>query len=368
MPFDAFISYSHKDKITADAVCAGLESAGIRCWIAPRNIAPGTEWGEGIINGIERCRVMVLIFSANANRSPQIRREVERATSKEMPILPFRVQDIMPSSKLSYFIGNLHWLDAWTPPLAAHVERLTQAVKSLLQADSGSDDATTLEPPASPPALGHRLARQWIRLVAAALVVLASGFVWWIVDRQPRSQTERDQQVITLAETLRNRLGDGAFDDAERALARLTELAPSSGHTFYFAGELQRIMHPNRDLYRAIDWFARYVDDPRNAQILASNRLDGQFCYEVADGFCRHRTGWVMHLLANIFYRLSTDETAPAVNRADHLRAANQYLGQSLKFYPNGFPATAAAPGHAVDNAWSTRQLTALIHERLPKE
>ena len=90
-PFDVFVSYSHKDKPSADAVCAGLESAGIRCWIAPRDIDAGTEWAEGIMMGLNRCRVMVLIFSANANQSHQVRREVERAVNREMVILPFRI-------------------------------------------------------------------------------------------------------------------------------------------------------------------------------------------------------------------------------------------------------------------------------------
>ena len=62
MPFDVFISYSSKDKIAADTVCAGLETASIRCWIAPRDIRAGTEYAEGIIDGIDSCRIMVLIF------------------------------------------------------------------------------------------------------------------------------------------------------------------------------------------------------------------------------------------------------------------------------------------------------------------
>lgn len=69
MAFDTFISYSSKDKTTADAVCAVLEQAGIRCWIAPRDIRPGGEYGGAIIEAIDQCRVMVLIFSSGANSS-----------------------------------------------------------------------------------------------------------------------------------------------------------------------------------------------------------------------------------------------------------------------------------------------------------
>ena len=58
-----FISYSSKDKVVGDAVCAILEQRGIRCWIAPRDILPGSEWGEAIINGLTSCQVFVLVFS-----------------------------------------------------------------------------------------------------------------------------------------------------------------------------------------------------------------------------------------------------------------------------------------------------------------
>ena len=34
MAHDVFISYSTKDKVIADAICANLENRGIRCWIA----------------------------------------------------------------------------------------------------------------------------------------------------------------------------------------------------------------------------------------------------------------------------------------------------------------------------------------------
>lgn len=47
MAHDVFVSYSNKDKPVADAVIAGLENKGIRCWVAPRDITPGSSWGQG---------------------------------------------------------------------------------------------------------------------------------------------------------------------------------------------------------------------------------------------------------------------------------------------------------------------------------
>ena len=133
LSFDAFISYSSKDKATADAACAALETAGIRCWIAPRDIRAGVEYGDALIDALDNCRVMVLIFSSNANTSPQIRREVERAVSRGVPVIPLRIENVVPTKAMAYFVNSVHWLDALTPPLEAHLQRLSEAVRSLLQ-------------------------------------------------------------------------------------------------------------------------------------------------------------------------------------------------------------------------------------------
>lgn len=155
-PFDVFISYSSQNKLQADAVCAKLEEAGVRCWIAPRDIMPGLEWTEAIINGIERSRVMVLIFSEFANKSAQVRREVERAISKDLPVVPFRVQNVLPTRSLEFCIGNTHWFDAYDPPLEKHIARLVQVVRGLRGPDLGDFGPSPAGPtPAAPVAEKH---------------------------------------------------------------------------------------------------------------------------------------------------------------------------------------------------------------------
>jgi hypothetical protein len=138
MAFDVFISYSSKDKTTADAACAALESAGVRCWIAPRDVLAGSQYAEGIIGGIDSCRIMVLIFSSNANASPQIQRELERAVSRGLTIVPFRIEEIVPTKAMEYYLSSIHWLDALTRPLAKHLERLVAQVKANLHVEAAN--------------------------------------------------------------------------------------------------------------------------------------------------------------------------------------------------------------------------------------
>jgi hypothetical protein len=180
--FDAFISYSSKDKTVADAVCARLESAGVRCWIAPRDVLAGTSYGEAIIDAIHAAKVMVLVFSSNANSSGHIPKEVERAVSNGLAILPFRIEDVAPGKSLDYFIGSVHWLDAMTPPLEKHLDDLVMTVNKLLPAKSTKQvtppapptelqqhDSLTARPATSPSAAPKTL---WIGLAAVALVAV----------------------------------------------------------------------------------------------------------------------------------------------------------------------------------------------------
>jgi hypothetical protein len=136
---DVFISYSKPDKTKADAVCSLLERAGIRCWVAPRDVLPGETWGGSIVRAIQSSRVMILVLSSNSNQSSHVVREVERAVNRGLPIIPFRIDSTEPTGDMEFFIGSRHWLDALDPPLERHIERLAQVVKRLLAAELPAD-------------------------------------------------------------------------------------------------------------------------------------------------------------------------------------------------------------------------------------
>lgn len=146
MAHDVFISYSSRDKPIADAVCAGLEAAGIRCWIAPRDILAGHSWASSIISGIENARAMVVVFSAHCNASPQVLSEVERAVHKRLWLVSLRIEDVPPSKDFEYFLSSRHWLDAISPPVQRHIQRLAQDIRALLELPP-RQDAVPVTPP-----------------------------------------------------------------------------------------------------------------------------------------------------------------------------------------------------------------------------
>jgi hypothetical protein len=196
MAHDVFISYSTKDKPVADAVCAKLEANGLRCWIAPRDILPGMDWGGSIIEAIESASVMVLVLSASADASPQILREVERAVNKSLRIVPLRIEDIKPGKNLEYFLGTPHWLDAITPPLEAHLQYLVQTIKLLIEHEHPGSETPPpapappilMTPPQAPPhptlsVSGPMMVLRapW-RMIIGGIVgalILLFAIVWW---------------------------------------------------------------------------------------------------------------------------------------------------------------------------------------------
>jgi hypothetical protein len=126
----AFISYASEDETVAETICAYLERNGVSCWIAPRDVRPGSEYASEIIDGIKSSAVFVLVLSEHANTSEFVKREVERAVSKGKPIFPVRVREVVPSKSLELFISSAEWIDAWQPPIEQYLERLAESIRS----------------------------------------------------------------------------------------------------------------------------------------------------------------------------------------------------------------------------------------------
>ena len=59
---DVFLSYATPDKEAAFRLCRLLEEQGIACWIAPRDVTPGADYGEAIIRAIEGTAATILLF------------------------------------------------------------------------------------------------------------------------------------------------------------------------------------------------------------------------------------------------------------------------------------------------------------------
>jgi hypothetical protein len=207
MAHDVFVSHSVKDAEVAQAIVARLEAESIRCWVAPRDVVPGADWGESIINAIESSRIMVLVFSRDANASRQIKREVERADDKGVYTIPCRIDDTEPTKSLEYFISTAQWMDLFPPPLEPHLDTLAETVATVLASlppreaarkESGRPEVEHSKmvrqqvPERKRGATDERRAslplRLWILSTAILAILIAAGAGWYFGHGRSRSQ------------------------------------------------------------------------------------------------------------------------------------------------------------------------------------
>jgi hypothetical protein len=132
MQKDVFVSYSTPDRALANSICGALEHRGIACWIAPRDVPPGAVFDEAILDAIETSAAMVLVLSNNANQSPFVKNEVNRAFANGRTIFTFRIEDVPPGRGLEFYLARHHWTDGFPPPLDEPLERLSRAILALL--------------------------------------------------------------------------------------------------------------------------------------------------------------------------------------------------------------------------------------------
>jgi len=174
---DIFISYSSEDKVVADAVVSAMENQGIRCWVAPRDILPGADWGDSITKAIHACKIVLLIFSRNSNQSKRVLDEIYYAISEEKTIIPFRIENLNPSGAMQLHLSSQHWLDAYQPTWHTHLDRLVEIVSANLWRVVSSEpkNRTETQP--------KRKKRPWFWIGTTVILTVALvvfGVVWGI--------------------------------------------------------------------------------------------------------------------------------------------------------------------------------------------
>jgi TolB-like protein len=142
-----FISYASHDATGAQKVCSGLETAGFPCWIAPRNVVPGTLYAEGIVRAINQSTILVLILSEQAMDSAHVGRELERAASRRHPIIALRTDTAPLTEGFEYFLNESHWIEVGAGGIDAAIAQLVEAVGQHLSPKSAAVSTHTARVP-----------------------------------------------------------------------------------------------------------------------------------------------------------------------------------------------------------------------------
>lgn len=194
-----FISYASEDAAVADAVVRSLEGAGLKCWIAPRDVVPGALYADEIVRAINEAKVVVLVLSEQAVASPHVGKEIERASSKRRRIVALRTDSAALTRAFEYFLSESQWIDVGSAGIEATGAKLVDAVRRHLAPESDIEprvpsDRRTLDRKSATPR------PRWILI--ASVAVLAMALAYFVVEKfwlSKHAASERPIAAVTAA-------------------------------------------------------------------------------------------------------------------------------------------------------------------------
>ncbi|WP_300701287.1 toll/interleukin-1 receptor domain-containing protein [Bacteroides sp.] len=141
MGHDVFISYSHENSEASLAICHALEQNKIKCWIAPRNIPSGSEYGDVIDDAIINCKIFVIIFSKQSSASNWVKGELNVAFTEQKHIIPYRIDETPLKGGSRLILNQYHWIDAYPD----YEQKFQDLILSILSTLGRSSDISQTE-------------------------------------------------------------------------------------------------------------------------------------------------------------------------------------------------------------------------------
>ena len=118
-----FISYSRKDYYFAESLAFHLLRRGVPAWLDVKDLSPGGFWESDLEAALDAAACFVLVASPESVKSPNVRKEWERAKEQGKRI----VVVVRRGARLAEELGNCEVVDfrgAFMPALGRLVERV----------------------------------------------------------------------------------------------------------------------------------------------------------------------------------------------------------------------------------------------------
>jgi TolB-like protein/Tfp pilus assembly protein PilF len=383
---DIFISYASQDTATADAIVEILERHGLRCWVAPRDVVPGSLYADEIVGAINEAKVVVLVLSEHSVKSPHVGKEIERASSKRRRIIALRTDSAPLTRAFEYFLSESQWVDLGPGGTETAAAKLVGAIRRHLGPVAASEPRVYSDQRvANRAATG--LPRQWL-VTAAVAIVAAIGLTYLLTDKfwlsrhtnaehaaapvapSPTAPTISEKSIAVLpfldmsAKKDQEYFADGMAEEIINLLAKVPDLrVPARTSSFYFKGKPTQVPEIARELgvkhvlegsvrksanrmrvtvqlIRADNGFHlwsqtydRDLSDVFKVQDDIANAVVQAFRITLMGGPLTREHGGTQNLDA--YQLLLRAESARSQNSKQSLEAADGYLDQALKLDPD---------------------------------
>lgn len=226
-----FVSYASQDVQVADALVRTLEEQGFRCWIAPRDVDPGTLYADAIIEGINHSNAFVLILSESAVASGHVGKELERASSKRKPILALRIDKTPLTRTFEYFLSESQWIEVGIGGISAALAKLADAIRRLGAPRRQGGAGNGL---AAPGSVVFRKRIPWPLIVLGSLCLL--GVAWFLISRSLPNTSPLSPSVNTQAAV------DATIPEQSVAVLPFADMSEKKDQEFFSDGLTEEII------------------------------------------------------------------------------------------------------------------------------
>jgi tetratricopeptide (TPR) repeat protein len=169
-----FISHATADRAEALKVCKAIERRGTQCWISMRDVPPGANYQEAIVQSLRTARAVVLVFSDAANTSDEIKKELSLASRYQVQVIAIRLKNVEPSDAFAYELSTRQWINAfegWDRSIDTLIGRIEQI--------SGSGPWVPAAPTPASRRPAFSLGRGKTIAAAGLLSLVVAGGAWW---------------------------------------------------------------------------------------------------------------------------------------------------------------------------------------------
>ncbi len=126
---DIFVCHSSVDADEASKLVVALERDGLSCWLAERNLLPGTQnYEEELQSAVEHCRMLLFLSSANSIYSKECEKELRIANADGKLFFAVKLDNEPYFGISKNILSSVQWLNAFDG-VTVHGGEIAAAVK-----------------------------------------------------------------------------------------------------------------------------------------------------------------------------------------------------------------------------------------------
>lgn len=194
MAVDVFISFSSADRELAERIYDRLQKFEVAPWMSSRDILPGMDYQGSIVDAIQQSKVVLLVFSSQANHSAEVVKELSLASTKL--VIPARIEDVAPEGAFRYQISNRQFYDLFED-FDRRLDDLCKHVKATISGEGAVASPSTSATASRAKVRRARPKRSMLPwAIAGVFALVAAGAVAWL-RYGPENPTPQQAAPIT---------------------------------------------------------------------------------------------------------------------------------------------------------------------------